>query len=71
MSNSYMIDYEKLADALNIYQQRISSIDREIKEARLCNDRIQLSRRKKRLKHMQRLLFNPERAYAFIEKNRV
>lgn len=62
-------DYNALADGLNKIQQRIAECENEIKSAKTPEDVVYLIRRKKTLKHMQDLLFCPERAQAFIEKH--
>ena len=62
-------DYSALADGLNKIQQRIVECEHQIKAAKTPEDVVYLIRRKKTLKHMQNLLFCPERAQAFIEKH--
>ena len=64
-------DYNALADGLNKLQQRIAECENEIKDAKTPEDVVYLIRRKKTLKHMQNLMFCPERAQAFIEKHSV
>ena len=62
-------DYNALADGLNKIQQRIVECEHQIKAAKTPEDVVCLIRRKKTLKHMQNLMFYPERAQAFIEKH--
>ena len=62
-------DYNALVDGLNEMQQRIVECENEIKHAKTPEEVVSLSRRKKMLKHMQNLMFCPERAQAFIEKH--
>ena len=62
-------DYTALADGLNKIQQRIAECEEAIKDAKTPEDVVYLIRRKKMLKHMQDLMFCPERAQAFIEKH--
>lgn len=62
-------DYNALADGLNKIQQRIAECENEIKHAKTPEDVVYLIRRKKTLKHMQNLMFCPDRAQAFIEKH--
>ena len=62
-------DYNALADGLNKIQQRIAECEKAIKDAKTPEDVVCLIRRKKTLKHMQNLLFCPDRAQAFIEKH--
>ena len=62
-------DYSALADGLNKIQQRIAECEHQIKAAKTPEDVVYLIRRKKMLKHMQDLMFFPERAQAFIEKH--
>ena len=62
-------DYTALADGLNKLQQRIAECENEIKNAKTPEDVVYLIRRKKTLKHMQNLMFCPERAQAFIAKH--
>ena len=62
-------DYNALVDGLNEMQQRIAECEDAIKDAKTPEDVVYLIRRKKALKHMQDLLFCPERAQAFISKH--
>ena len=62
-------DYNALADGLNKIQQRIVECEHQIKAAKTPEDVVYLIRRKKMLKHMQNLMFCPDRAQAFIEKH--
>ena len=62
-------DYNALAEGLNEMQQRIAACENAIKDAKTPEDVVYLIRRKKTLKHMQSLLFCPEKAQAFIEKH--
>ena len=62
-------DYNALVDGLNEMQKRIAECENEIKAAKTPEDVVYLIRRKKTLKHMQNLMFCPERARAFIEKH--
>ena len=66
---TFIRDYNALADGLNKIQQRIAECENEIKNAKTPEDVVCLIRRKKALKHMQNLMFCPERAQAFIEKH--
>lgn len=66
---TFIRDYNALADGLNKIQQRIAECEHEIKNAKTPEEVVYLIRRKKTLKHMQNLLFCPERAQAFIEKH--
>ena len=62
-------DYNALADGLNEMQKRIDECQIAMKTAKTPEDVVCLIRRKKMLKHMQNLLFCPERAQAFIAKH--
>ena len=62
-------DYTALVDGLNEMQQRIVECENAIKDAKTPEEVVYLIRRKKTLKHMQNLLFCPERAQVFIEKH--
>ena len=62
-------DYSALVDGLNEMQRRIVECEHEIKDAKTPEEIVSLSRRKKMLKHMQDLMFYPDRAQAFIEKH--
>ena len=64
-------DYNALADGLNKIQERIAECQIAMKTAKTPEELVSLSRRKKTLKHMQDLLFCPERAQVFIEKHSV
>ena len=62
-------DYSALVEGLNEMQRRIDECEHEIKDAKTPEEIVSLSRRKKMLKHMQDLMFYPDRAQAFIEKH--
>ena len=62
-------DYNALVDGLNEMQQRIADCENAIKDAKTPEDVVYLIRRKKTLKHMQDLMFCPERAQVFIAKH--
>lgn len=62
-------DYNALADGLNKIQERIAECQIAMKNAKTPEEIVNLSRRKKMLKHMQNLMFCPERAQAFIAKH--
>ena len=66
---TFIRDYNALVDGLNEMQQRIAECENAIKDAKTPEDVVCLIRRKKMLKHMQNLLFCPEKAQAFIEKH--
>lgn len=66
---TFIKDYNALADGLNKIQQRITECEQEIKAAKTPEDVVYLIRRKKTLKHMQDLMFYPDRAQAFISKH--
>ena len=66
---TFIRDYTALADGLNEMQKRIAECEIEIKNAKTPEDVVYLIRRKKALKHMQNLMFYPERAQAFIAKH--
>ena len=68
---TFIRDYNALADGLNKIQERIVECENEIKNAKTPEDVVYLIRRKKTLKHMQNLMFCPERAQVFIEKHSV
>lgn len=64
-------DYNALTDGLNKIQGLISECQIAMKTAKTPEEVVNLSRRKKMLKHMQDLMFYPERAQAFISKHSV
>lgn len=64
-------DYNALTDGLNKIQELISECQIAMKTAKTPEEVVSLSRRKKMLKHMQDLMFCPERAQAFISKHSV
>ena len=66
---TFIRDYSALVDGLNEMQQRIAECQIAMKTAKTPEEVVSLSRRKKMLKHMQSLLFCPDRAQAFIEKH--
>ena len=66
---TFIRDYNALTDGLNKIQQRIAECENAIKDAKTPEDVVYLIRRKKALKHMQNLMFCPEKAQAFIAKH--
>ena len=66
---TFIRDFNALVDGLNEIQRRIVECEDAIKNAKTPEDVVYLIRRKKTLKHMQNLMFCPERAQAFIEKH--
>lgn len=64
-------DYNALTDGLNKIQELIAECQIAMKTAKTPEEVVNLSRRKKMLKHMQDLMFYPERAQAFIAKHSV
>lgn len=64
-------DYNALTNGLNKIQELIAECQIAMKNAKTPEEVVNFSRRKKMLKHMQDLMFCPERAQAFIEKHSV
>ena len=64
----YMFDYEKLNDAVNLYQQKYNDAVECMKNALTCDERHAWSRQAKMYKKMRDLLFHPEQANRWVEK---
>ena len=65
----YMFDYEKLNEAVNIYQQKYNDAMECMKKSLTCDERHAWSRQAKMYKKMRDLLFHPEQANRWVEKN--
>ena len=65
---SYMFDYDKLNEAVNIYQKKYNAAVERMKHALTCNERHAWSRRAKTYKKMRDLLFHPEQADRWVAK---
>ena len=65
----YMFDYEKLNDAVNLYQKKYNDAVACMKKSLTCEERFAWSRQAKMYKKMRDLLFHPEQAERWVEKN--
>ena len=65
----YMFDYEKLNEAVNIYQPKYNDAMECMKKSLTCDERHAWSRQAKMYKKMRDLLFHPEQANRWVEKN--
>ena len=69
-SNSvYMFDYDKLNDAVNLYQKKYNDAMECMKKSLTCDERHAWSRQAKMYKKMRDMLFHPEQANRWVEKN--
>lgn len=65
----YMLDYDKLNDAVNHYQQKYNDAVECMKKALTCEERFAWSRQAKMYKKMRDLLFHPEQANRWVAKH--
>ena len=65
----YMFDYEKLNEAVNIYQQKYNDAMECMKKSLTCDERHAWSRQAKMYKKMRDLLFHPEQANRWVAKH--
>lgn len=64
----YMLDYEQLNEAVNIYQQKYNDAIERMKKSLTCDERHAWSRQAKMYKKMRDLLFHPEQADKWVEE---
>lgn len=67
--NNYIFDYDKLNDAVNIYQKKYNDAVECMKKSLTCDERHAWSRQAKMYKKMRDLLFHPEQANRWISKH--
>ena len=65
----YMFDYDKLNEAVNLYQQKYNDAVECMEKSLTCDGRHAWSRQAKMYKKMRDLLFHPEQANRWVEKN--
>ena len=65
----YMFDYDKLNEAVNIYQKKYNDAVERMKKALTCDERFAWSRRAKTYKKMRDMLFHPEQADRWVSKH--
>ena len=65
---SYMFDYDKLNEAVNIYQKKYNDAVECMKKSLTCDERFAWSRQAKMYKKMRDLLFHPEQADRWVAK---
>lgn len=63
----YMLDYDKLNEAVNRYQQKYNDAIECMKKSLTCDERHYWSRQAKLYKKMRDLLFHPDQAEKFAE----
>lgn len=63
----YIVDYDKLNEAVNRYQQKYNDAIERMKESLTCDERHYWSRQAKLYKKMRDLLFHPDQAEKFAE----
>ena len=67
--NHYMFDYDKLNDAVNLYQKKYNDAMECMKKALTCEDRFAWSHQAKMYKKMRDMLFHPEQANRWVAKH--
>lgn len=63
----YMVDYDKLNEAVNLYQTKYNDAIECMKKSLTCDERHYWSRQAKLYKKMRDLLFHPDQAEKFAE----
>ena len=64
----YMLDYDKLNEAVNLYQTKYNDAIERMKKSLTCDERFAWSRQAKLYKRMRDLLFHPEQADNWVEE---
>ena len=64
----YMFDYDKLNEAVNLYQTKYNDAIERMKKSLTCDERFSWSRKAKMYKKMRDMLFHPEQADKWVEK---
>ena len=64
----YMVDYEQLNEAVNLYQTKYNDAIEHMKKSLTCDERHAWSRQAKMYKKMRDLLFHPEQADKLVEE---
>ena len=62
----YMFDYDKLNEAVNLYQKKYNAAMECMKKSLTCDERLAWSRRAKMYKKMRDMLFHPEQANRWV-----
>lgn len=65
---AYMVDYDKLNEAVNLYQKKYNDAVERMKTALSCEERHAWSRQAKMYKKMRDMLFHPEQADNWVEE---
>lgn len=63
----YMLDYDKLNEAVNLYQKKYNDAVERMKKSLTCDERLAWSRQAKLYKKLRDLLFHPDQAEKFAE----
>ena len=64
----YMVDYDKLNEAVNLYQTKYNDAIECMKKSLTCDERFAWSRKAKMYRKMRDMLFHPDRAYQLVEE---
>ena len=64
----YMLDYDKLSEAVNLYQTKYNDAIECMKKSLTCDERHAWSRKAKMYKKMRDMLFHPDKAYQLVEE---
>ena len=64
----YMFDYDKLNEAVNLYQTKYNEAVECMKKSLTCDERFSWSRKAKMYKKMRDMLFHPEQADNWVEE---
>ena len=64
----YMVDYDKLNEAVNLYQQKYNDAIECMNKSLTCDERFAQSRKAKMYKKMRDMLFHPDQAGKWVEE---
>ena len=64
----YMVDYEQLNEAVNLYQTKYNDAIERMKKSLTCDERFSWSRKAKMYKKLRYLLFHPEQADKWVDE---
>ena len=64
----YMVDYEQLNEAVNLYQKKYNDAIERMKKSLTCDERFSWSRKAKMYKKLRDLLFHPKQADNWVDE---
>ena len=64
----YMVDYEQLNEAVNLYQTKYNDAIERMKKSLTCDERFSWSRKAKMYNKLRDLLLHPEQADKWVDE---